>query len=345
MAQLIVGIVAHTVLALAAMWGAAALWFRLPGTPNLRRLAVTGWSLVALVLVMLGAQGIWPASVVLLLLLAALLIWWFRLQPTHDRPWSADVVHLATGEVRGDRLTLHHVRDFDWHTRDEADEHWEERSYDLERLDSVDMIVSSWGRPGVAHVMISFGFEGERFVLFSVEVRRLKGERFSEIGGFFRQYELAIVAADERDAVGLRTKVRGERVSIYRLHMSRRAMRSLLLAYVDEANALVESPRFYNTITANCTSLIFDMARGIGARLPFDYRLLVTDRLPGYAFKVGGLWPGHSLPELEAGGRIDERARQVHRAPDFSQRIREGVPGWESLHVGESEVVEERRGS
>lgn len=60
---------------------------------------------------------------------------------------------------------------------------------------------------------------------------------------------------------------------------------------------------------------------------------------------MGGLWPGHSLPELEAGGRIDERARQVHRAPDFSQRIREGVPGWESLHVGESEVVEERRGS
>ncbi|MFQ3787213.1 DUF4105 domain-containing protein [Halomonas sp. A29] len=318
-------------LALVMAWGAAALWFRLPGSRMQRRLAVAGWSVLALVLLLLGGQGMWLANLLQLLLLAALFTWWFRLQPTHDRPWSDDVAYLATGEVQGNRLTLHHVRDFDWRTRDDAAVHWEPRSYDLERLDSVDMIVSSWGRPGVAHVMVSFGFEGERFVVFSVEVRRLKGTRFSEIGGFFRQYELAIVAADERDAVGLRTKVRGERVSLFRLRMSCNAMRSLLLAYVDEANALAQSPRFYNTITANCTTLIFAMARGIGARLPFDYRLLVTDRLPSYAFKVGGLWPGHSLPELEEGGRIDERARQVHRAADFSQRIRQGVPGWESL--------------
>ncbi|NIC05958.1 DUF4105 domain-containing protein [Billgrantia bachuensis] len=331
MTQAIVGFLVSALLAVVMAWGAAALWFRLPGSRTRRRLAVVGWGVVALVLLLLGMRGQWLANVAQLLLLTALFVWWFRLQPTHDRPWSDDVTYLATGEVRDDRLTLHHVRDFDWRTRDEALVHWEERSYDLDRLNSVDMIVSSWGRPGVAHVMISFGFEGERFVLFSVEVRRLKGARFSEIGGFFRQYELAIVAADERDAVGLRAEVRGERVSLFRLRMPQSAMRSLLLAYVEEANALAESPRFYNTITANCTTLIFAMARGIGARLPFDYRLLVTDRLPGYAFKVGGLWPGYTLPELEECGRIDEQARRAHRAADFSQRIRQEVPGWESL--------------
>lgn len=333
MAQVIAVSVVNAVLTLAMAWGAAALWFRLTGSRTRRRLAIAAWGVLALLLMLLGAQGLWLAHLAQLLLLAALLTWWFRLQPTHDRPWSDDVTHLATGEVEGSRLTLHHVRDFDWRTRDEAEVHWEARSYDLDRLDSVDMIVSSWGRPGVAHVMISFGFEGQRFVLFSVEVRRLKGERFSEIGGFFRQYELAIVAADERDAVGLRSQVRGERVSLFRLHMPRSAMRSLLLAYVDEANTLAASPRFYNTVTANCTTLIFAMARGIGARLPLDYRLLVTDRMPGYAFKVGGLWPGYTLPELEANGRIDEQARQAHGDPAFSRRIRQGVPGWESLGI------------
>lgn len=331
MIEAIVGFSVSVVLAMAMAWGAAALWFRLPGSRSRRRLAMACWGVVALALLLLGVRGQWLANVVQLLLMAVLLTWWFRLQPAHDRPWSDDVSYLGTGEVQGNRLTLHHVRDFDWRTRDDASVHWEERSYDLDRLDSVDMIVSSWGRPGVAHVMISFGFAGERFVVFSVEVRRLKGERFSEIGGFFRQYELAIVAADERDAVGLRTKVRGERVSLFRLRMPQSAMRSLLLAYVDEANALAESPRFYNTITANCTTLIFAMARGIGARLPLDYRLLVTDRLPGYAFKVGGLWPGHTLTELEESGRIDEEARQAHGAADFSQRIRLRVPGWETL--------------
>lgn len=328
MAQTIVGFSFSVLLALAMAWGAASLWFRLPWSRNKRRLAVACWGILALGLLLLGLHGEWLANATQLLLVSALLTWWFRLQPTHDRPWSDDVAYLATGEVRDNQLTLHHVRDFDWRTRDEAEVSWEARSYDLDRLDSVDMIVSSWGRPGVAHVMISFGFEGERFVVFSVEVRRLKGERFSEIGGFFRQYELAIVAADERDAVGLRAKVRGERVSLFRLTMSRNAMRSLLLAYVEEANALAESPRFYNTITANCTTLIFAMAREIGARLPLDYRLLVTDRLPGYAFKVGGLWPGYTLPELEASGRIDEQARQVHRDPAYSRLIRRSVPGW-----------------
>ncbi|WP_201025397.1 DUF4105 domain-containing protein [Halomonas chromatireducens] len=216
-------------------------------------------------------------------------------------------------------------------TRDDATVCWERRVYDLDRLDSVDMIVSSWGRPGIAHVMISFGFGGEDFVVFSVEVRRQRGERFSEIGGFFRQYELAIVASDERDAVRLRSNVRGEQVRLFRIAMPRHTMRSLLLAYVDEANHLHDSPRFYNTITANCSTLIFAMARRIGAGLPLDYRMLVTDRLPDYAFAMGGLWQGFALSELEDKGNIVERAHQAHDDPAFSRQIRRGVPGWETL--------------
>src|SRR5690554_310220 len=237
MLQILV-ILSSVLLALAMAWGAAALWFRLSWSGPSRSLTVAVWSLITLALLVVGLGGVWLVIIAQLLMFAGLLVWWFRLEPAHDRPWSDDVKHLATGEVEGNWLTLHHVRDFDWRTRDEAEVHWQTRSYDLDRLDSVDMIVSSWGRPGVAHVMISFGFEGEHFVLFSVEVRRLQGTRFSEVGGFFRQYELAIVAAEERDALGLRAKVRDERVSLYRLYMPRKAMRSLLLAYVEEANGL-----------------------------------------------------------------------------------------------------------
>jgi len=34
------------------------------------------------------------------------------------------------------------------------------------------------------------------------------------------------------------------------------AIRSLFLGYIDEANTLVRTPRFYNTITVNCTTLV-----------------------------------------------------------------------------------------
>ena len=316
-------------LTLGMLWGAAALWYRLLLPPPWRQLTLGLWGLVALGLVALGLQGQRVSALGgQLVLLAVLLGWWFRLRPTHDRPWADDVLFLATGRVTGSRLTLDHVRCFEWRTRDEARVRWEARHYDLGGLDSVDMIVSSWGRPAIAHVMVSFGFGGEDFVAFSVEVRRQKGERFSEIGGFFRQYELAIVAADERDAVRLRSNLRGEEVRLYRIAMSRSAMRSLLVAYVKEANRLAKAPRFYNTVTANCTTLVFAMVRGIGVGLPLDHRLLLTGKLPDYAFELGGLWPGHSLDELKRRGRIVEQAQAADADPAFSQRIREGVPGW-----------------
>ncbi|TFH87309.1 DUF4105 domain-containing protein [Billgrantia azerbaijanica] len=324
-----------TLLTLGMAWGAAALWFRLASPAPWRQVMLGLWAAMALVLVALALLGYRGAALAGQLgLMTLLMTWWFRLTPTHDRPWADDVAHLATGRVEGERVTLDHVRCFAWQTRERAAVRWEPRHYDLARLDSVDLIISNWGRPGIAHVMVSFGFGGETFVVFSVEVRRQKGERFSEFGGFFRQYELAIVAADERDAVRLRSNVRGETVWLYRLDMSRHAIRSLLLAYVAEANRLARTPRFYNTITGNCTTLVFAMARRLGAVLPLDHRLLLTGRLPEYAYRVGGLWPGHALDELTRRGNIVARARAADDDPAFSQRIREGVPGWEGVVAG-----------
>ena len=318
-----------TLLIVAMAWGAAALWFRLSLPAPWRQVALGLWGTLAVGLVALGVQGYRGSALAGQLgLLGVVALWWWQLRPTHDRPWAEDVAHLATGRIEGNRLTLDHVRCFAWQTRERAAVHWEPRHYDLSRLDSADLIVSSWGRPGIAHVMVSFGFGGEAFTVFSVEVRRQQGERFSELGGFFRQYELAIIAADERDAVRLRTNVRGETVWLYRLDMSRHAIRSLLQAYVEEANRLAREPRFYNTITANCTTLVYAMVRRLGAVLPLNHRLLFTGKLPEYAYRAGGLWPGYSLHELTRRGRIVERARCAADDPAFSQRIRDGVPGW-----------------
>ena len=321
-------------IALATLWGALALGHRLPlprpwrwGGVGLWLAAGAGWLWLAW----------WGAALVALVgmgvQMAVLLAWWRRLVPQKDRDWAEDVAHLATGRVVGERLTLDHVRHFDWQTRDTARGGWERRVYDLERLSSVDLIVSSWGRPGIAHVLVSFGFAGDDgpiddFVAFSVEVRRARDERFSEIGGFFKQYELAIIAADERDAVRLRSNVRGERVTLYHSTLSAGTRRRLLLALVAAANDLAREPRFYHTVTANCTTLVFAMMRRIIEGLPVDHRLLLSGLLPGYVHEQGGLVEGYRLSELRRLGDITERARQAHDDADFSRRIRRGVPGW-----------------
>ncbi|QTF90958.1 DUF4105 domain-containing protein [Halomonas sp. BM-2019] len=322
------------VMALCTLWGALALGYRLPLARPGRALAVAGWLLLGGIWLWLFSRGARVAPLVgLAVQMLALLAWWRRLRPAADLDWAEDVAHLATGEVEGQRLTLHHVRNFDWQTRDRARVRWERRAYDLGALASVDLFVSGWGRPGIAHVLISFGFldpesSAHDFVAFSVEVRRERHETFSEIGGFFKQYELAIIAADERDAIRLRSNVRGERVTLFRVLLAAADRRDLLLAMVEEANRLEAAPRFYHTITANCTTLIFGMMRQIIEGLPLDHRLLLSGLLPGYVHDHGGLVGGVSLGELKRLGDITARARLAHEAPDFSRRIREGVPGW-----------------
>ncbi len=317
-------VLAVVLVVLSGGWGALALDYQ-AGRPW-----ALAWGALSLALLAVALRGSpWTAALVQGGLHLALLGWWFSLAPSNARDWAADVAQMLEGEVDGERLILHQVRDFRWQGREAGEPHWETREYDLSRLASVDLLISNWGLPLISHVMVTFGFDDGDFLTFSVEIRRERHEAFSSLAGFFKQYELSIVAATERDLVGGRTNHRGERVSLYRIEMSPRARRELLLSYVAEANALHEAPRFYHTVTANCTTIVYAMMRRIVDGLPMDYRLLLAGRLADYVHAVDGLMPGYSLATLKARADITEAARQAGDADDFSWRIRQGVPGWE----------------
>jgi hypothetical protein len=311
-----------------AMWGACALWFQAQGGQALKTLSVLLWAAFSLTLVIALWQGRTIAGLATFAAaFGALLIWWQRIAPSNDRIWADDVAQMTTGTVDGNRVTLHNVRNFDWRSNTDYTQRWETRHYDLERLNSVDMIVSYWTGPAIAHMLISFGFDGGEHVVFSVEIRRERIESFSEIGGFFKEFELSVIAADERDVIRVRTNVRGEDTYLYRIRMPVPAMRSLLLGYVDEANSLVRAPRFYNTITVNCTTLVYQMMQRIVGYLPLSYRLILSGYLPEYVYRVGGLDQSYPLKELRARGRISERAKESDRSDTFSEDIRRGIPG------------------
>ena len=317
---------------LLATWGAFALWFQVPGGWVLQSLGVCLWIAFTLViLVALWRGRLAVGAVSFAVAFGVLLIWWWQIQPSNNRVWADDVAQVTTGVVDGDHVTLHNVRNFDWRTKTDYTQRWETRTYDLRRLDSLDMILSYWSMPAIAHVLISFGFDDGEHVVFSVEIRREKTESFSEIGGFFKEFELSVIACDERDVIRVRTNVRGEDDYLYRIRMPVDDIRSLFLAYVSQANDVARKPRFYNTITANCTTIIYHMAKRIVGHLPLDYRLLLSGYLPGYVYKVGGLDTRHSLEELRALGRITERAQESDRRPTFSADIRAGIPPLEPL--------------
>jgi len=310
-----------------AVWGAFALWFRAPGGPTPKTLSALGWAGFSLTLMIALWQGRAAAGfLTFAAVFGALLIWWQRIAPSNDRVWADDVAQMTTGTVDGNQVTLRNVRNFDWRSNTDYTQRWETRSYRLDGLNSVDMIMSYWTGPAIAHMLISFGFDDGEHVVFSVEIRRERIESYSEIGGFFKEFELSVIAADERDVIRVRTNVRGEDTYLYRLQMPVSAMRSLFLGYIEEANILVRAPRFYNTITVNCTTLVYQMMQRIVGYLPLSYRLIFSGYLPEYVYRVGGLDQRHSIKELRALGRISERAKESDRSDSFSADIRRGIP-------------------
>ncbi|HXP67475.1 MAG TPA: DUF4105 domain-containing protein [Steroidobacteraceae bacterium] len=324
--RLLATLLATLLIGLPAAWGVLALWYQAPG-PRLKIAIILVWlafSLGSLALLWQGRAALALASFALAF--AGMLIWWHRIAPTNDRMWADDVARITSGTVNGNLVTLKDVRNFDWRSNDDYTQRWETREYDLDKLSSVDMVMSYWDGWAIAHMLISFGFDDGRHIAFSVEVRRQKNQVYSEIGGFFKRDGLSIIAADERDVIRVRTNIRGEDDYLYRMRMPLSAMRSLFVGFVEQADKLVDSPRFYNTITVNCTTLVYGMMRHIVGFLPWSYRLLFNGYLPAYVYKVGGLDQRFSLPELRALGRITDRAKQADRSETFSADIRKGIP-------------------
>jgi hypothetical protein len=305
------------------LWGILALWYQVPAAEPLRVACAGLWAVLALGLLTawLKSRKVWWLGAYGLAFVS-LLAWWQTIAPSNVRPWADDVARLLHGSVNGHEVTLTNVRDFTWRTDSDYDPRWETRRYDLDHLVSTDVVLSYWSGPAIAHSMLSFGFDDGSHVVFSVEIRRRRGQQYSSLGGFFKDFEMTLIAADERDIIRVRTNVRGEDDHLYPLHIDRAAMRALFLSYVRLANELVVAPAYYNTVTTNCTTMVYRLAKPIDPGLPFDIRLLFTGYLPEYLERIGVLAPGVPLAELRRRSDITARARAAPITADFSAEIR-----------------------
>jgi len=166
-----------------------------------------------------------------------------------------------------------------------------------------------------------------------------RGESYSTLAGFFKQYELVYVVGDERDLIRLRTSYREPRedVYVYRAQVPRENVRRLFLDYVRRINELKDHPAFYNTLTTNCTTNVLFHTRVNPNAPPLSWKVLLSGYTPQYAYELGRLDTTLPFAELRRRSRVNERAEAADGDPDFSRRIREGLPGLETA-VRESGV-------
>lgn len=304
-------------------WGCLALWYRLPG-PALSRgigagvFATAGLATVAL----LATSRRWRGLATFAMLATALLGWWSTIQPPASANFAPDVARQVSGVIDGGRLTLRDVRNFTWRSETEAGQNWEDRSYDLDGVRTLDLFLSFWDDSGIAHMIMSFGFEDGSYLAWSMEVKRLDGSIYSPIASAFKENALVLIAADERDVIGLRTNFRGEDVRRYRLNLRQETVRNVLKEFVAQANALARQPRFYNSLTTNCTTAVVTMMRATGATIPLDWRLIVNGRLPEYAFDHDALEEGLTLAQANARAPVSAKAKAFGTGEGFSLAIR-----------------------
>ena len=315
------------VIAAMTIWGAGMLYFSPLLAESWRPFAAGAYAaLTLLAFLFLPRRG--RTAIVAVIAFAVLVGLFFRIPASNDRDWQPEVVNLPYATIIGDVITIHNIRHFNYRTETDFDARWETRTYDLSKLDSVDLIAVYWAGKAIAHIMLSFGFEGKDFLAVSIETRKEKDESYSTLAGFFRQYELYYVVADERDVIGVRTTYRQpqEDVYIYRVNGPLENARRIFLDYLRSMNELRERPSYYNTLTTNCTTSILMHSRINPESPPLSWKVLLSGYVPDYLYELGRLDTTKPFSELEELSHINARAHAADKAPAFSQRIREGLP-------------------
>lgn len=314
-------------------WAVTALFFDFP-SPHARILVAITYALIVFVAVIFLRGTRWRLAACFSGFVMVL-AWWLTLTPSNEREWQPDVVQTPWAEVRGDVVTIENYRDCVNRAEFDYTCQWITKTVRLSDLRGVDVAFVHWGLPMIAHVIVSFHFAGDDYVAVSIEMRKQIGQSYSAIRGFFRQYMLVYIFADERDLIRLRSNFRkGDEVDLYRTTADADYSRKLFLQYLRRANQLHQRPEWYNALSSNCTTNIFTEMEAIGP-LPagiseFDPRVVLSGEADRVLYNHGLLAGNLPFAESRQQSRINPAASAIGDDPHFSRLIRAGRNGFET---------------
>jgi Domain of unknown function (DUF4105) len=306
------------------VWAAGALYFDLPASTHVRTTAAIIWFVMGVIAIVFGG---FRGRVVVLIAFIGIVGWWLTLRPTQDADWQPDVARVPHATIQGDEITVHDVRNFDYRTATDFAPQYDTQVFNLSNLRGLDLFINYWGSPYMAHPIVSFDFGQQGHLCFSIEIRPKVGQQYSPLGGLYRRYELIYIAASERDVIRLRTNCKHEDIYLYRLKLPVREVSIRLMEYLDRINGLYGRPEWYNEVSENCTTSI-RAQHPRSQRIPWDWRMLVNGFMDQMLYERHLLAGNLPFAELKERALINERALGAGDAPDFSERIRVGTPGF-----------------
>jgi hypothetical protein len=213
-----------------------------------------------------------------------------------DRPWDEDVRVLAGVEALPDGVVgLRNVRDWRYTREAVTSKRYLDADYDPAEVVGLWLYEQDLGLGGrIAHTFLVFEFPEHygpnRWLGLSVETRREVGETYSLIGGVLKAFEVTHIWANEEDLVTRRVELLDYPLRRYRVSVSSEQIARIFRQFVEETAALASVPRWYNTLTTNCTSSLISYVNDVqpGA-IPWHYSRVLTGRADSHLAKLGYL--------------------------------------------------------
>lgn len=332
----IAGVALALMVALWVIWSAGALYFDLVSNWPAGLAPAIFFAAVIVTLFLIRGSG-WRKGSGVAVLCAGVLAWWLTIEPSNQRNWQPNVSRTAWAEIDGDRVTLHNIRDVVYRSELDYTPEWRTRTFNLSDLQGVDMVLTYWGSPWIAHPFLSFRFGHADPVAFSIETRMEEGEAYSTFGGFYRQFELIYVVAEERDVIRLRTDYRkGEDAYLFRIAIQPQRARAIFMDYLETINRMHRQPVFYNALTSNCTTGIRMHAVATTDRpRPWNWRILLPGKVDELMYMQNGFQTSLPLTEYKKKSHINPVATGLGRVDGYSTILRQRVP---SYHPAASSV-------
>ncbi|NTV54983.1 MAG: DUF4105 domain-containing protein [Candidatus Moranbacteria bacterium] len=239
---------------------------------------------------------------------------WLKPVPTIG-DWQSHVAIMPTADIDDDSVTVHKVRNFRYSEAETASViGYYDRTYDLSKLTRIWFVAEPFSQSGnAAHTFLSFEFDDGNHLAISIEARKKNGQEYGVFRGLLRAYPLMYVATDEHDAVMVRTNVRKHEVYMYPVRTTPDKARAVLVDMLRTMNDLTVHPRWYNTLSANRTSLLVGHVNHV-----------TPHRLPDWSWQL--LFTGHADELALASGLLDtdlpiDTARKKYGITAISQNI------------------------
>ena len=262
---------------------------------------------------------------------AVFLASYFTRKPSHDRDWTPDQKVLPSISTYGNVVTVHNIRNATYKNVDTYTVDYYSKTFKRTDIQKLWLALEPFGPElpfglQAAHVFVSFELLDGSFVSISVEIRKKKGDYFTNrraINGILRYYELMYVVADEKDVIQLRTNHRKDDVFLYPLRVDEEIVQNIFFAFAEEINELLEKPSFFHTITDNCTTILIRNLRKNGISFPrWHISYLFPSFIDALFYKRNLIDTTLSKEEARNFFHITEKAQNHNGSPHFSNDIR-----------------------